>query len=66
MTAAGTVVPVDLRLSPDVVDGLPVLALSGTVDLATVPVLQDGLVSLLADHPDLLAGEEPATQEHTA
>ena len=51
MTAAGTVAPVDLRLSLDVVDGLPVLALSGTVDLATVPILQDGLVRLLADHP---------------
>ena len=43
--------PVDLRLSIDVVDRLPVLTLSGAVDLATVPVLQGGLLRLLADHP---------------
>jgi anti-sigma B factor antagonist len=51
MTATGTVAPVDLQLSLDVVDGLPVLALSGSVDLATVPELQDGLVRLVTDHP---------------
>ena len=61
MTAAGTVGPVDLRPSLDVVDGLPVLALSGTVDLATVPILQDGLVRLLADHPGASAWPSTST-----
>jgi len=50
LTTAGTVAPVDLRLSIDVVDRLPVLTLSGTVDLATLPELQGGLLRLLADH----------------
>ena len=40
----------DLRLSIDVVDRLPVLTLSGAVDLATLPVLQGGLLRLLVDH----------------
>ena len=48
---AGTVAPVDLRTSIDVVGTLPVLTLSGSVDLATLPRLQDGLQRLGALHP---------------
>jgi anti-sigma B factor antagonist len=41
----------DLRSRRDVVGTLPVVALSGSADLATVPELQDVLVRLISDHP---------------
>jgi anti-sigma B factor antagonist len=40
----------DLRAHHDVVGTLPVVALSGSVDLATVPQLSSALSRLLADH----------------
>jgi anti-sigma B factor antagonist len=42
---------VDLHSRRDVVGTLPVVALSGSVDLATVPALRDALVRLIVDHP---------------
>jgi len=41
----------DLRAHHDVVGTLPVVALSGSVDLATVPQLSSALSRLVADHP---------------
>ena len=41
----------DLRTRIDVVGSVPVLALSGSVDLATLPRLQDGLLRLASEHP---------------
>src|SRR5215211_5971734 len=41
----------DLRAHHDVVGTLPVVALSGSVDLATVPQLSSALSRLLGDHP---------------
>lgn len=40
----------DLRTRYDVVGTLPVVALSGSVDLATVPQLGNALFRLVADH----------------
>jgi anti-sigma B factor antagonist len=40
----------ELRVRHDVVGTLPVVALSGSVDLATVPQLGNALVRLLSDH----------------
>jgi anti-anti-sigma factor len=42
---------VDLQTTTSVVGGMPVLSVSGTVDLATVPGLRDALVRLVGDHP---------------
>jgi anti-sigma B factor antagonist len=42
---------VDLRARHDVVGTLPVVALSGSVDLATVPQLTTALYRLVAEHP---------------
>ena len=41
----------DLRARHDVVGTVPVVALSGSVDLATVPQLSTALSRLVADHP---------------
>jgi anti-sigma B factor antagonist len=41
----------DLVLRETDHDGVPVLSLSGEVDLATVPRLRDRLVQAAADHP---------------
>lgn len=41
----------ELRASVDVVDSLPVLVLSGSLDLATLPHLHDALLRLVVDHP---------------
>ncbi|MET0324567.1 MAG: anti-sigma factor antagonist [Ilumatobacteraceae bacterium] len=41
----------DLRTRIDVVGSVAVLALSGSVDLATLPRLQDGLLRLAREHP---------------
>jgi anti-sigma B factor antagonist len=46
----GTLARMQLRGHQLVVGSVPVVALSGTVDLATVPVLRDVLVRLVADH----------------
>jgi anti-sigma B factor antagonist len=42
---------VDLHGSVEVVGTVPVLSLSGSVDLATVAVLRDLLLRLAAEHP---------------
>jgi anti-sigma B factor antagonist len=42
---------VDLQGSVDVVGGVPVLSLIGSVDLATVAELRDLLLRFTADHP---------------
>jgi anti-sigma B factor antagonist len=42
---------VDLQGSVDVVDAVPVLSLTGSVDLATVADLRDLLLRFAADHP---------------
>jgi anti-sigma B factor antagonist len=41
----------DLRTRHDLVGTLPVVALSGSVDLATVPQLSTALFRLVGDHP---------------
>ena len=41
----------DLRARHDVVATVPVVALSGSVDLATVPQLATALYRLVGDHP---------------
>lgn len=41
----------DLRTDHAVVGGTPVLALAGSVDLATVPTLSGALFRLVGDHP---------------
>jgi anti-sigma B factor antagonist len=41
----------ELTLLTDVVEGIPVLAVHGEVDLATVPRLRDALHRELANHP---------------
>ncbi|MEN9823510.1 MAG: hypothetical protein RLZ04_1936 [Actinomycetota bacterium] len=35
----------------ELIDGMPVLALDGDVDLATLPVLRDHLTRFVAEHP---------------
>jgi anti-sigma B factor antagonist len=45
-----TLARMQLRSRQHVVGSVPVVALSGPVDLATVPVLRDALVRLVADH----------------
>jgi anti-sigma B factor antagonist len=40
----------DLRARHDIVGGLAVVALSGSVDLGTVPQLTNALARLVADH----------------
>ena len=45
----------DLVLSAAKHDGVPVLSLTGEVDLATLPRLRDGFVRLAADHPGTTA-----------
>ncbi len=47
----GTLGAMDLRARHDVVGTLPVVALSGSVDLATVPALASALFRLVGDHP---------------
>jgi anti-sigma B factor antagonist len=42
---------VDLHGSVEIVADVPVLSLTGTVDLATVADLRDLLLRLVADHP---------------
>ena len=42
---------VDLHGSVEIVGDVPVLSLTGSVDLATVPELRDLLLRLFADHP---------------
>ena len=49
-TAVGTLAGMDLRARHDVVGTLPVVALSGSVDLATVPQLTTALYRLIGDH----------------
>ena len=46
----GTLGAMDLRARHDVVGTLPVVALSGSVDLATVPTLASALFRLVGDH----------------
>jgi anti-sigma B factor antagonist len=41
----------DLRARHDVVGTVPVVALSGSVDLATVPLLSSALFRLIGEHP---------------
>ena len=41
----------ELRVRHDVVGSLPVLALAGSVDLATLPQLGNALFRLVGDHP---------------
>lgn len=41
----------DLRTDHAVIGGVPVLGLTGSVDLATVPVLTSALFRLVGDHP---------------
>ena len=41
----------DLRARHDIVATVPVVALSGSVDLATVPQLATALYRLVGDHP---------------
>lgn len=41
----------DLRTDHAVVGGVPVLGLTGSVDLATVPTLTTALFGLVGDHP---------------
>ena len=41
----------DLRARHDVVGSLPVVALAGSVDLATLPQLGNALFRLVDDHP---------------
>ena len=48
---AGTLARMELRARHDVVGTLPVVALSGSVDLATVPQLAHALFRLVGDHP---------------
>lgn len=49
--ADGTVADVELRGDLSVVAGRPVLALSGVVDLATIPTLRDLLLRAGTEHP---------------
>jgi len=41
----------DLRARHDTVGSLPVVSLSGSVDLSTVPALSDALLRLVTEHP---------------
>ena len=41
----------DLRARHDLVGSLPVVALAGSVDLATLPQLGNALFRLVGDHP---------------
>ncbi len=47
----GTVPNVELEGSISTVGGVPVVALAGMVDLATVPALRDLLLRVITDHP---------------
>jgi anti-sigma B factor antagonist len=42
---------VDLRSTVTVVGSVPVVVLTGSVDLATIPVLRDSLLRVVGDHP---------------
>lgn len=46
-----TVRGVDLRSTVSIVGGLPVVAFSGSVDLATLPQLRDPLLRATIEHP---------------
>jgi anti-anti-sigma factor len=43
--------PMDLQVRTERVGGTPVVALGGTADLGSVPVLQTALARVVAEHP---------------
>jgi anti-sigma B factor antagonist len=44
----------DLRARYDLVGSLPVVSLSGSVDMSTLPVLGDALLRLVTEHPGVV------------